>query len=117
MTITWNTDPTDIDLWVVDPSGEACGYSHRKTAAGGELLDDLTNGYGPERFQIGKAGKGEFVVLVKYYSVNANLIAGETHVEVTVERRVGSGEEEVRRFQVALSTGGEAVDVCRVKFE
>ncbi|MHC4920738.1 MAG: VIT domain-containing protein [Planctomycetota bacterium] len=116
VTVSWNTDNTDVDLWVVEPNGEACGYQHQKTSNGGQLLDDLTGGYGPERYQIIKAPAGEFVVLVHNYGTNPNLIAGETHVEVVVERLAGSKDVEKRRFQVVLHREGQAHEVCKVRF-
>ncbi len=116
VTISWNTDNTDVDLWVVEPNGEACGYSHEKTSNGGRLLDDMTGGYGPERYQIRKAPPGEYVVLVKNYGTNPNLIAGETHVEVVVERLAGTDKAEKRRFQVVLNREGQAYEVCKIRF-
>ena len=120
VTISWNTDNTDVDLWVVEPTGEACGYSNKQTRSGGRLLDDLTSGYGPERYEIAEAPRvsgrpSEFVVLVKYYSANDNLISSETHVEVVVERYVGTPRAESKRFQVILRKAGEVHEVCRVR--
>ena len=31
--ILWNTDGTDVDLHVIEPSGEECFYQHRQTAS------------------------------------------------------------------------------------
>ena len=33
--LTWDADNTDMDLWVTDPNGEKCFYSHRNTQIGG----------------------------------------------------------------------------------
>jgi len=115
VTISWNTDNTDVDLWVVEPGGHACGHSKKKTPNGGELLDDLTRGYGPERYRIRRAVAGEYVVLVKYYRGNPNLIAGETHVDVAVTRRGGSEKEETQRHPVILKDAGKTVEVCRFR--
>ena len=49
-------------------------------------------------------------MLVHYYDTNPNLLAGETHVEIVVER---PGES--RRFQVVLDVEGQAFEVCKVK--
>lgn len=117
VTISWNTDSTDVDLWVVEPTGEACGYENKQTKSGGRLLDDLTQGYGPERYEIRDAPRGEFVVLVKYYSPNPTLVAGETHVEVVVERFPGTPRAERRRFQVVLNEQRESHEVCRVRLD
>ncbi len=115
VTISWNTDNTDIDLWVKEPGGEACGYSHKETKNGGKLLDDLTQGYGPERYVMKKARRGVYTILVQYYSPNPNLLAGETHVEVLVTRKAGTPEEETVRYPVILRKAKEGYEVCKVR--
>ena len=35
VTISWNTDATDVDLWVIEPDGTKCFYGHNRTASGG----------------------------------------------------------------------------------
>jgi hypothetical protein len=116
VTISWNTDNTDVDLWVIEPEGEKCFYQHNKTKHGGELSQDMTQGYGPERYQIKKAQKGTYRVIVHYYSVNPNLLAGETHVNVAVTRFAGTPQETTQRHTVILKKHGEEVEVCRVEF-
>jgi molybdate-binding protein/DNA-binding XRE family transcriptional regulator len=75
VTISWNTDATDIDLWVIEPDGEKCFYQHKNTKSGGELSADQTQGYGPERYQIAKASVGTYKVLVHYFRNNLALRA------------------------------------------
>jgi len=116
VTISWNTDNTDIDLWVKEPGGEACGYNHKDTSNGGHLLDDLTQGYGPERYVMKKARPGVYTVLVHYFNPNPNLLAGETHVEVIVTRKAGTPQEETVRYPVILRKAKEAYEVCKVRF-
>jgi hypothetical protein len=65
--INWNMDNTDIDLHVVDPSGEECYYSNTRTAAGGRISRDITRGYGPEQFLLKKATKGKYRLYVNYF--------------------------------------------------
>jgi len=45
--INWNTNNTDVDLHVIDPTGEECYYRNRETKIGGKLTIDVTEGYGP----------------------------------------------------------------------
>jgi tetratricopeptide (TPR) repeat protein len=52
ITMMWNTDQTDVDLHVIEPSGEECFYSHRKTRSGGHITRDITDGFGPEMYTI-----------------------------------------------------------------
>src|SRR5208337_2655380 len=93
VSMSWNTDATDVDLWVIEPDGTKCFYQHRQTKNGGELTEDVTQGFGPERFQAKKAMKGEYTVIVHYFAANPNLLGGETHVNVTVTRNSGTPQE------------------------
>jgi hypothetical protein len=116
VTISWNTDATDVDLWVIEPDGTKCFYQHTRTKNGGELSQDQTQGYGPERFQVAKAQPGAYTVIVHYFNANPNLLAGETHVNVTVTRNAGRPGETSERRTVILKQKNEQVEVCKVKF-
>jgi uncharacterized protein YfaP (DUF2135 family) len=116
VTITWNTDATDVDLWVIEPDGTKCYFEHTRTKNGGELSQDQTQGYGPERYQVAKAQSGEYRVVVHYFAANPNLLAGETHVNVVVTRWAGTSREKVERHTVTLKSQGQEKEVCKVKF-
>ncbi len=116
VTMSWNSDATDVDLWVIEPDGTKCFYQHQKTRNGGELSQDQTQGYGPERYQVRKALKGEYRVLVHYFAPNMNLIGGETHVNVVVTQHAGTPHETTERRTIILKRKDEQVEVCRVKF-
>jgi hypothetical protein len=116
VTISWNTDATDVDLWVIEPDGTKCYYQHNRTKNGGELSQDQTQGYGPERYQVAKALEGTYTVIVHYYSANPNLLAGETHVNVVVTRDAGTAREKSERHTVILKKKDEQVEVAKVKF-
>jgi hypothetical protein len=116
VTISWNTDATDVDLWVVEPDGDKCYYQHNRTKNGGELSQDQTQGYGPERYQIARAIPGTYTVFVHYFAANQNLLAGETHVQVTVTRNAGRPNETSERFSVILKKQNEQVEVTQVKY-
>jgi tetratricopeptide (TPR) repeat protein len=93
VTISWNTDNTDVDLWVIEPDGTKCFYQHQQTRNGGELSQDQTQGYGPERYQARRVIPGVYTVIVHYFRANPNLLGGETHVTVTVTRNAGTPQE------------------------
>jgi hypothetical protein len=116
VTISWNTDATDVDLWVIEPDGTKCYYSQPRTSNGGELSQDQTQGYGPERYQIAKAQPGVYTVLVHYYRTNPNLLAGESHVNVVITRNAGTPQEVVERRTVILKRHDEQVEVAKIKF-
>lgn len=117
VTITWNTDATDIDLWVIEPDGTKCFYSHSRTKNGGELTQDLTNGYGPERYQIKSAKPGAYRIMVHYYRSNPNLIGGETHVDVVVTQHSGTKKEKIQRQTAILKKDNDIVELKTVNIK
>jgi tetratricopeptide (TPR) repeat protein len=116
VSITWNTDDTDVDLWVIEPDGTKCFYSHARTKNGGELSQDQTQGYGPERYRTTRALSGAYRVVVHNFRANPNLLGGTTHVHVVVTRFAGTPRERVEHYTVVLDQPGQVVEVCRVKF-
>lgn len=116
VSITWNTDATDIDLHVIEPDRTKVYYQAPRSKSGGELSQDQTQGYGPERYHVRKALKGEYQVLVHYYRANPNLLGGETHVNVTITRHAGTDKEKVERKTVILKRESEMVPVLRVRY-
>jgi tetratricopeptide (TPR) repeat protein len=68
VTLGWETDANDVDLHVVDPAGEECFYSHKKTKSGLQLYSDQTQGLGPEVIRCEKTQGGVYHVGVNYYS-------------------------------------------------
>jgi hypothetical protein len=116
VTISWNTDATDVDLWVIEPDGTKCFYQHQQTKNGGQLSPDQTQGYGPERYQVLHATPGVYTVIVHYFRANPNLLAGETHVHVAIARNAGTSQESSDLRTVILKRQDEQVEVCKVKF-
>ena len=60
--LAWDTDMTDMDLWVTEPSGEKCYYSNALTAMGGHFSRDLRGGYGPEEYAVRRARAGSYLI-------------------------------------------------------
>jgi hypothetical protein len=116
VSISWNTDATDVDLHVIEPDGFEVYYEKRNSPSGGELSQDMTQGYGPERYQIAQARPGEYVVAVHYFAANPTLLGGETHVQVVVVRHAGTDKETVERKTVVLRHAKEKKEVFRIKF-
>jgi hypothetical protein len=113
VTITWNTDSTDIDLHVKEPGGEECYYEHTKTKSGGEITEDVTQGYGPEMYVLKEAPRGQYHVRVKFYSSDRNRASARTKVYATVYRDWNRPTETVTRKVVTLVDGKEFQDVGR----
>jgi uncharacterized protein YfaP (DUF2135 family) len=106
--LSWDTDGTDLDLHVIEPSGEESWYGHRETKSGGSLDVDVTTGYGPEIYTQASALSGTYKVLVAYYSDHGN---AQTEVKVDVLVREGTDREERFTFKKMLTRTGDKFEV------
>jgi hypothetical protein len=66
--LSWDTNGTDVDLWVTEPSGEKVYFAHKDSEFGGHLDVDDVDGYGPENYTIVDPPDGDYVVQVHYWS-------------------------------------------------
>lgn len=103
--ITWNTDASDVDLHVIEPSGEECFYAHPTTLSGGRLTRDVTTGYGPEMFVLGEAPRGTYRIRAKYFAADDNRASARTKVHATILRDVGRPGETREEKVITLKTG------------
>ena len=91
--IDWDADNVDIDLWVTDPRGEKCFYSHPDTKIGGHISNDFTRGYGPEEFLLKKAIKGNYKVEVNYYGTSQQRVAGPPTIKAKLITNYGKANQ------------------------
>jgi hypothetical protein len=110
ITLAWETDANDVDLHVVDPSGEQCFYNHRETKSGLSLHEDITQGLGPEVIRTEEADRGTYHVGVRYFAAGP---MGISRGLVVVMR---DGELEVHPFRLTREGGAvRYVTAVRVK--
>jgi hypothetical protein len=103
-TLFWDTDGTDVDLWVTDPDGEKCYYANQTTATGLDLdVDDVT-GYGPENIT-GESDlpPGDYLVQVHYYSDHGTGLDTEATVLLTLHE--GTDQEQVTTQSATIGDG------------
>ena len=117
VTMMWNTDRTDLDLHVIEPTGEECYYQHRQTRSGGRMTSDVTEGFGPEMYQIENAPHGKFSILANYYGSDANRTQVRTKVYVTTYQLFGRPGERVSRQTVTLGSQKEKRQLTTVTIE
>ncbi len=111
--LTWDTDHSDVDLWVTNPAGEKVFYSHRNGKFGEALFDDVTTGYGPESFTAPKAAAGQYVVQVNYFGRGRSNFS-EARGEVVVV--LGEGKPDEKKFVLPyrLFDEKQTVTVARI---
>lgn len=107
--LTWDTDGTDIDLHVVEPTGNETYFGNRNSPIGATLDQDVTTGYGPETYTLANAVEGSYQVRAKYYSDNG---MPQTFVRVDVILFEGTAREERLVFHGVLEKTDEVVHVA-----
>jgi uncharacterized protein YfaP (DUF2135 family) len=112
--IMWDTDGTDVDLHVKEPTGEECYYGNPRTQIGGALDVDITTGYGPEVYTLASATKGTYKISAYYYSDNGN---PQTEVKVYVVLYEGTPNERILEFETMLTKTGVEVYIDAVTLE
>ena len=114
--MVWDTNDTDVDLHVIEPTGEECYYSHKNTTIGGMISRDFTNGYGPEEYLLRKAVKGTYQVRAKYFANHQQSLTGATTIMVHIYKYYGQSNQQKETVTLRLSDNKEIIDVCTVEF-
>lgn len=115
--LNWDTDNSDMDLWVTDPYDEKCYYKHRHTKTGGFISNDFTGGYGPEEFLLKKAAKGKYKIQANYYGSREQTLVGPTTIYLDIYTYYATGEEKKETITMRLSQNKQVVNVGEVMFE
>lgn len=89
--LSWNTNRTDVDLWVTDSNGEKIYFDHETSASGGYLDRDDVDGYGPENIYWRKnAPDGAYRVEVHYFGCeSASGACPSTYAKVKISNGLG----------------------------
>lgn len=112
--LSWDTDRTDIDLWVTTPSGQKVFYGSKSGKDGEQLFDDVTTGYGPESFTAARAVPGTYTITVDYFGARPGAFK-EARGEVIVITNEGRPNEARRAFPYRLFEEKDQVIVAKVQ--
>jgi len=108
--LEWDTDFTDIDLWIDEPGGERARFDHARTTMGGRLSNDMTQGYGPEEYLLRRAKGGTYAVRVNVFATDRLNPNGATNVRVHLYRAYNRPDQSVETLELELKrppTGGD----------
>ncbi len=111
VTLAWDTDNTDIDLWVTDPNGERAYYGHPLSRQGGRVSRDITGGYGPEEFGLRRAVPGKYTVTAQYYGHRQQVVSGATTIQLTLATGFGSAGQKEQAVTLRLNSASDQVVV------
>lgn len=115
--LSWNTNDSDMDLWVTDPNGEKCYYKYQNTLIGGRLSEDITRGYGPEEFCLKEAKEGDYIVQVNYFGSSVQKKLQPVVVTAVVYTHFGTPKQEKQVLTLQLANKKDVYDVGTVNFK
>ena len=113
----WDSDNTDIDLHVIEPSGEEVFYENKRSANRGLLSFDVTDGYGPEEYLIKKAPKGVYKARTNYYSSHEQKLVGPATITAIVYTNWGRAGENSNITSIRLGNEKETIDIAEVNIK
>jgi tetratricopeptide (TPR) repeat protein len=103
--IEWNTEQTDLDLWVDEPNGERAIYSNPRTAIGGRLSNDMTRGYGPEEYLLRRAPAGTYTVRANVFAADRLNPNGASRITAHLVHDFGRPDEREQVVDIELLPG------------
>lgn len=115
--LNWDADNTDMDLWVTEPSGEKCYYGHNRTANGGRMSRDFTQGYGPEEYMVKVGRSGKYRIQANYYGSSSQKLSGAVTLQAEVYTNYGRENETRQDLTFRLTKGKEVVTVGDIMFK
>lgn len=107
--LSWDSDNSDMDLWVTDPNGEKAYYGNRLTYQGGRMSNDFTGGYGPEEFALRDAKPGTYRVEANFFGDRQQLVTGATTLQLRLSTGFGTARQQDRMVTLRLRDERETV--------
>ncbi len=105
----WDSDNSDMDLWVTDPNGERAYYGNRLTYQGGQMSQDFTGGYGPEQFSLRDAKPGTYKVEANFFGSREQLVTGATTLSLRLSTHWGTRQQRDQTVTLRLKDRAETV--------
>lgn len=115
-TVSWDTDNTDVDLHVIEPTGAHVFYGDKApNGAVGQLSFDARQGYGPEQYRASVPVQGNYRFYLTYFSQNRQALQDGTFVRVDF-RITERGIERKETRTLFLKDQGEVRTVVELTY-
>lgn len=114
--LNWNQMDTDIDMHVIEPTGEECFFGHKNTALGARFSKDFTQGYGPEQYLLRNAVKGKYQIRTNYYGESTLSQNGPATVMVEIYTQK-NGKTERKLQTIQLGTIKEKQNLAEISID
>jgi hypothetical protein len=114
--MTWDAPLTDLDIRVVEPSGEEAFYRHDLTTIGGRASRDITDGYGPEVYLVRNAMRGIYHVESGFLGSPAAELIGAVTLQLDIFTNYGRRNEERESVILRLTERKERFTIAEIEF-
>ena len=101
---------------MIEPGGEEAFYGHNRTARGGLVSQDITDGYGPEEYLIRKAPAGSYAISTNYFGSRQQTVIGPATVTATVFTNWGRANQGRQVLTLRLDKEKERIDIGAITF-
>ncbi|MCL2649031.1 MAG: DUF2135 domain-containing protein [Phycisphaerales bacterium] len=115
--LAWDADNTDIDLHVLEPTGEEAFYSHPLTTIGGHMSKDFTQGYGPEEYCLHHARPGTYTVRAHYFGSSQQTLTGPVTLHATIFTNFARPNQSQQSLTLRLATPKDFETLGEIKFQ
>ncbi len=115
--MSWDADLTDMDLHVLEPSGEEAYYGHHETAIGGRVSRDFTQGYGPEEYSIRRAMPGTYELKTKFFGSSAATLQGAVTLYVDLYTDYGRPTQKKQSITLRLAEQKDTFTVGEITIQ
>ncbi len=115
--LSWANDDVDVDLHVVDPTGEECYFGHRETMSLGKLSNDITRGFGPEEYMQRRGLKGTYIIKAKLYGDHTQAAVVPKYVHASCYLYYGTERQQRQDLTLRLEDEKEMVTLGKITFE
>jgi hypothetical protein len=112
--MSWDADLTDMDLHVIEPSGEEAYYGNNRTQIGGRVSRDFTRGYGPEEYAIRTARQGTYTIRTKFFGSSAAKLQGAVTLYLDLYTDYGRPTERRQSITIRLVENKETFTIGEI---
>ncbi len=112
--MSWDADATDIDLHVLEPSGEEAYYGHNLTSIRGLVSRDITDGYGPEEYLLRSAPAGAYTLKAKYFGSRQQTLIGPATLAARVFTNWGRPDETSQTLTLRLTNRNDMLQIGKI---
>jgi tetratricopeptide (TPR) repeat protein len=117
ISLSWDADLTDVDLHVLEPTGEHAYYGYRNTRQGAMVSRDVRDGYGPEEYLLKKAVKGVYTIKAHYYASDQQSLCGPCTVMVSLFTDYARDNEQEQTLVLRIDKAGQEFLVGEVSVD